>query len=55
MGASEALLFLPFLFTDNWQVFPHFSLMFPNSDKTAVSFGALYTVLKLEENFFRSL
>jgi len=35
--------------------FPHFSFMFSSSVKAAVSFGALYTSLKSEENFFRSL
>ena len=34
---------------------PHFSFMFSSSVKAAVSFGALYTSLKSEENFFRSL
>ena len=35
--------------------FPHFSFMFSSPVKAAVSFGALYTSLKSEENFFRSL
>ena len=35
--------------------FPHSSFMFSSSVKAAVSFGALYTSLKSEENFFRSL
>ena len=35
--------------------FPNFSFMFSSSVKAAVSFGALYTSLKSEENFFRSL
>ena len=35
--------------------FPHFSFMFSSSVKAAVSFEALYTSLKSEENFFRLL
>ena len=42
--------------TDRVRIFlPHFSFMFSSSVKAAVSFGALYTSLKSEENFFRSL
>lgn len=42
--------------TDRIRVFPSpFSFMASSSAKAAVSFGALYTALKSEENFFRSL
>ena len=35
--------------------FPHFSFMFSSSVKAAVSFGALYTSLQSEENYYRTL